>query len=60
MVVGCLVYLGWLSWTVLLAVLAFLVVGIITYQLPMTAAMRFIKHAREDQDVLFAGFSGDD
>ena len=56
MVVGCLVYLGWLSWTVLLAVLAFLVVGIITYQLPMTAAMRFIKHAREDQDVLFAGF----
>lgn len=56
MVIGCLVYLAWLSWTVFLAVLAFLVVGIITYQLPMTAAMRFIKRAREDQDALFAGF----
>ena len=56
MVIGCLVYLGWLSWTVFLAVMAFLVVGIITYQLPMTAAMRFIKRAREDQDALFAGF----
>jgi putative ATP-binding cassette transporter len=56
MVIGCLVYLGWLSWSVFLAVMAFLVVGIITYQLPMTAAMRFIKRAREDQDALFAGF----
>ena len=56
MVIGCLVYLGWLSWTVFLAVLAFMVVGIITYQLPIAAAMRFIKRARQDQDALFAGF----
>jgi putative ATP-binding cassette transporter len=47
MVIGCLVYLGWLSWTVFLAVLAFMVVGIITYQLPIAAAMRFIKRARQ-------------
>jgi putative pyoverdin transport system ATP-binding/permease protein len=56
MVLGCLVYLGWLSWTALLAVLAFMVVGVISYQLPMISAMRSFKRARDDQDALFSNY----
>lgn len=52
-VAGCLIYLGWLSWSALLAVLGFMVVGVITYQLPLNGAMRSLKLARQDQDALF-------
>jgi putative ATP-binding cassette transporter len=55
-VVGCLVYLGLLSWTVLLAVLGSIVVGIISYQLPVVKAMRYFRLAREEEDKLFGHF----
>ncbi|HEU4508613.1 MAG TPA: cyclic peptide export ABC transporter [Pyrinomonadaceae bacterium] len=56
-VIGCLIYLCWLSWTAFLAVFAFLVLGIATYQLPIIAATRSFRHAREQEDSLFRHFN---
>ena len=55
-VIGSLVYLGWLSWVVLLAVLFFMVIGIATYQLPVIKAMHHLRLAREQGDALFSHF----
>jgi putative ATP-binding cassette transporter len=55
-VVGGLVYLGWLSVTVLLAVLGFLLLGVVTYQLPLNGAVKVLRLAREDADALLNHF----
>ncbi len=52
-IIGCLLYLAWLSPFVFLALLAFMAVGFVTYQLPMSRAIRFIRAAREMQDGLY-------
>ena len=54
--VGCLVYLAWLSPSVFLALLGFMGVGFVTYQLPMSRAIRFIRAGRELQDGLYKHF----
>src|SRR6185369_57682 len=51
-----LIYLGLLSWVMLLAVLGLMVIGIITYQLPVIKAMRVLRLAREDADDLYGHF----
>lgn len=56
MTVGCLFYLGWLSWTLLLGVLGCMVVGIISYQLPLMKALTYYRAARELNDKLFGNF----
>lgn len=55
-VIGGLVYLGLLSWVVLLMVLAAIVLGVVTYQLPIIKAMRYFNRAREETDALFTHF----
>jgi putative pyoverdin transport system ATP-binding/permease protein len=55
-VIGGLIYLGWLSWWVLLLVLGFMAVGIATYQLAVIKAVRYIHAARQHTDALFAHF----
>ena len=55
-VIGGLIYLGWLSWPVLLMVLVFMAVGIATYQLPVIKAIKFIHAAREHTEALFRHF----
>lgn len=55
-VVGCLIYLGWLSWLVLLAVLFFMAVGIASYQLPIIKATRSLGLARAEGDALMGHF----
>lgn len=50
------VYLGFLSWRVLLLVLGFLVLGLLVYQLPMAHAGRAFRAARQELDVLFGHF----
>ncbi len=55
-VIGGLIYLGWLSSWVLLLVLAFMAVGIATYQLAVIKAIRFFNAAREHTDALFQHF----
>jgi putative ATP-binding cassette transporter len=55
-VIGCLVFLGWLSPTVLLFVLGFLVFGVVSYQWAISRAMRYLRVAREHEDALFKQF----
>jgi putative pyoverdin transport system ATP-binding/permease protein len=55
---GCLLYLGWLSWTVLLAVLYVMACGIITYQLVTRKGMDHLRLARDQWDRLVSHFHG--
>jgi putative ATP-binding cassette transporter len=54
---GGFAYLGWLSWKVLGLVLIFLVVGIVSYQLPMLRAVRYMYQTRKINDELYRHFS---
>jgi putative pyoverdin transport system ATP-binding/permease protein len=55
-VLGGLIYLGILSGIMLLVVLVAIVVGVLTYQLPINRAIRYFGRVREDADALFAHF----
>lgn len=55
-VVGGLVYLGWLSWAVLGLVLVFMAVGIATYQMAVINAIRYLRAGREHTDALLGHF----
>jgi putative ATP-binding cassette transporter len=52
LVIGCLIYLGILSWGVLLIVLAFMILGIATYQAPILKVQKIFQAAREHSDRL--------
>jgi len=58
MTVACsgFLYLGWLSWRVLLLVLGFLILGLLVYQLPTLWASQSFRAARQELDVLFGHF----
>lgn len=53
---GCLVYLGLMSWRLLLIVLAFVFMGIATYQLPIIRVSKIFKMARREADALQSHF----
>jgi putative pyoverdin transport system ATP-binding/permease protein len=55
-VAGCLLYITWLSWLVLLMVVGLAVVAIGSSQWLLRRGERFLALAREDQDVLFKHF----
>ncbi|MBV9774018.1 MAG: cyclic peptide export ABC transporter [Gemmatimonadetes bacterium] len=55
-VTGSLIYLGWLSGKVLVALLVFLTIGVVTYQVPMLRATAYQRRAREQADTLYAHF----
>jgi putative ATP-binding cassette transporter len=55
-VIGCLIYLGWLSWIVLLGFLIFMAIGVASYQLPVVKALNYFRQAREDGDKLYHDF----
>ena len=57
-VVGCLAYLGWLSWWLLLIVLVTLAVASLTYQLPTKLGRKRFLMSRELSDLLFQHFRG--
>jgi putative ATP-binding cassette transporter len=50
------IYLGWLSWRMLLLVLGFLVLGLLVYQLPSIWYFQEFRNARRKLDVLFGCF----
>ncbi len=58
MMVGCLVYLGWLSWKLMLVMLGFMAVGLLTHQLPLMRAFRYFRRLREEWDAMYKGFHG--
>jgi len=55
---GCLIYLCWLSPLLLAAALGFMVVGVISHQLPVRKAMQYFSRAREMTDVVFKHLNG--
>ncbi len=55
-VLGCLLYITWLSWTVFLMVFGLLVVAIGSCRWLLKRGEQFLAFAREDQDVLFKHF----
>jgi putative ATP-binding cassette transporter len=56
MMVGSIVYLGWLSWKLLLVMLGFMAVGLITHQLPLMRAFRYFRLTREQWDLMYKSF----
>ncbi|HEX4499128.1 MAG TPA: cyclic peptide export ABC transporter [Thermoanaerobaculia bacterium] len=50
---GCLIYLGWLSWPLLLLMLGYMVLGIATYQLPLIRSVRYFRLMRIEWDSMF-------
>ncbi|MCE9671222.1 cyclic peptide export ABC transporter [Myxococcus stipitatus] len=54
--VGCLVYLVWLSVPTFLATLGLLAVGFVTYWVPSRYALRALGRSREELDTLFRHF----
>jgi putative ATP-binding cassette transporter len=51
-VIGCLIYLGMISGKLLLGVIGFIIFGIVTCQLPIAKATRYMNNVRETNDVL--------
>ena len=51
-VTGCLSYLGWLSWKLLIGVLVYMIVGAAIYQFAILKASRFVRLARESAEAL--------
>jgi putative ATP-binding cassette transporter len=50
------VYLGWLSWQILVSVMALIVIGAAGYRLMVASAFRCLSFAREEEDKLFRCF----
>lgn len=57
-VLGCLVYLGWLSWQLLLFVLGFVLIGVACYQWLVKRALQYVSQSRTEWDTLFHLFRG--
>jgi len=57
-VIGCLIYLGWLSFSLLLALMVFLAIAIIGYVLPANKAMKYLRRGREEWDALIGHYRG--
>ena len=54
--IGCAIYLGWLSWSILLAVMLVVVVGALGYRILLARAYGYLQQARDTRDVLFQHF----
>jgi putative ATP-binding cassette transporter len=50
---GCLIYMCWLSPLLLLGAVVFMGIGIVTHQLPVKKALKYFERAREKTDALF-------
>ena len=57
-IAACLVYMGWLSWKLLLGILLVILIGVATYQIPLVRSHRYFSRLREETDVLFGHFRG--
>lgn len=58
MMLGCLFYLGWLSWKLMLLMLVYMVVGLISHQLPLARAFHYFRLTREQWDAMYNAFHG--
>jgi putative pyoverdin transport system ATP-binding/permease protein len=51
--VGCLIYLGWLSRSLLFAITVYMLIGLISYQLPFQQSMKHFRIVRETREMFF-------
>jgi len=51
-----LIYMGWLSWPVLVGVVIFMTAGVFAYQFAIRKSQRYLRLAREDHDALYRHF----
>ncbi|HEX8557937.1 MAG TPA: cyclic peptide export ABC transporter [Pyrinomonadaceae bacterium] len=58
MMAGCLFYLGWLSWKLLLVMLGYMALGLLTHQLPLIRAFRYFRLLRQQWDAMYKAFQG--
>lgn len=58
MMAGCLFYLGWLSWKLMLIMLGYMALGLLSHQLPLLKAFRYFKLLREQWDAMYKSFHG--
>jgi putative ATP-binding cassette transporter len=56
LVIGCLAYLGWLSWAVFLVTVVLIAAAITSVQFLLTKVNAVLKLARDEQDRLFKHF----
>ena len=54
--IGCMIYLIWLSWPVFVAVILFLVTGSVLYSLLARGTVRSLTQARDEQDSMYKHF----
>jgi putative ATP-binding cassette transporter len=54
--VGCGIYLAWLSWGTFLSIVSLMVVGGLTYRVFIARAQQSIRRARDGRDALFGHF----
>lgn len=57
-IAGCMLYLAWLSWALLLWLSAAMVVGILSYQLATRRALNYFRLMREEWDVMYKAIRG--
>ncbi|MCG7756774.1 MAG: cyclic peptide export ABC transporter, partial [Nitrosomonas sp.] len=57
-VLGCLIYLGWLSWNLFILVVTVITLGILAHRLISVRAIKPLRLAREQDDALYAHFRG--
>ena len=55
-IIGVAIYLGWLSWSSLIGLGSFIVVGSLGYRVLVGRAYRYLQRARDTRDVLFQHF----
>jgi putative ATP-binding cassette transporter len=58
MMAGCLLYLGWLSWQLLLIMLVYMALGLFSHQLPLLRAFHYFRLTREQWDLMYNAFHG--
>jgi putative ATP-binding cassette transporter len=58
LVLGLLLYIGWLSWAALALVVLFMAVGVFSYRLPVRVAGRYMEATRRGFDRLMKEFRG--
>jgi putative ATP-binding cassette transporter len=58
MMAGCLFYLGWLSWKLMLIMLGYMALGLLSHQLPLLKAFHYFKLLREHWDAMYKAFHG--
>lgn len=56
LIIGCLIYLAWLSWSVFLTTIAIIIIGIVIIQLLVGKAYKLFEKSREVEDKLFKNF----